>query len=74
MAEATNLYDLNRKERGAIFASEFDVEQSHRGWRVPSQSGSGTYVVTVEDVYLPGLQKPRRNVQAHPRRRIHERV
>jgi transposase len=49
MAEAVNLYDLNRKERGAILASEFDIEQSHRGWRVPSQSGNGTYVVTIED-------------------------
>jgi hypothetical protein len=49
MAEAVNLYDLDRKERGAILANEFDVEQSHRGWRVPSQSGNGNYVVTIED-------------------------
>lgn len=49
MAEATNLYDLSREERGAILASEADLEQIHDGWRVPSQTGRGTYVVTVAD-------------------------
>jgi transposase len=49
MAEAVNLYDLSRKERGAILANEHTVEQSYGGWRVPSQSGNGTYVVVIDD-------------------------
>ena len=48
MSKTANLYDLSRKERGAILANEIEVEQSHGGWRVPSQSGNGTYVVTVD--------------------------
>lgn len=48
MSETVNLYDLSRKERGTILANETEVEQSHGGWRVPSQSGNGTYVVTVD--------------------------
>lgn len=48
MAEAVNLYDLSREERGAILANENDIEQVHDGWRVPSQTGSGMYVVTVD--------------------------
>ena len=48
MAKAVNLYDLSRKERGAILANETEIEPSHGGWRVPSQSGAGTYVVTVD--------------------------
>jgi transposase len=47
--ELRTLYDLNRKQRGAILATEADLEQTHDGWRVPSQTGSGTYVVTVSD-------------------------
>lgn len=49
MPKAANLYDLNRKERGAILATESDIEPSGDGWRVPSQTGTGTYVVTIED-------------------------
>lgn len=41
MAEAANLYDLNRKERGAILATESELEQVPAGWRVPSQTGKG---------------------------------
>jgi len=49
MAEAVNLYDLSREERGAILANEHTIEQSYGGWRVPSQSGNGTYVVVIND-------------------------
>jgi transposase len=49
MTETVNLYDLSRKERGAILANEQPVEQSYGGWRVPSQSGNGTYVVVIDD-------------------------
>lgn len=49
MAEAVNLNDLSRKERGAILATETEVEQSHDGWHVPSQTGTGTYIVTIND-------------------------
>lgn len=48
MAETANPYDLNRKERGAILANKHEIEPSGDGWRVPSQIGSGTYVVTIE--------------------------
>lgn len=48
MEKAVNYYDLSRKERGALLANESTIEQSHGGWRVPSQSGAGTYVVTVD--------------------------
>jgi hypothetical protein len=49
MSETKMLYDLNRKERGAILATETNVSQTERGWQVPSQSGNGTYTVTIED-------------------------
>jgi len=48
MAEAVTLYDLTRKERGAILANEAEIEQVHDGWRVPSQTGSGMYVVSID--------------------------
>ena len=48
MAKAVNYYDLSRKERGALLANEYTVEQSYGGWRVPSSSGAGTYVVTID--------------------------
>ena len=48
MAKEVNYYDLSRKERGALLANEHTVEQSHGGWRVPSQSGARTYVVTID--------------------------
>ena len=48
MMRAVNLYGLGRKERGAILANERTVKQSYGGWRVPSQSGAGMYVVTLD--------------------------
>ena len=48
MSKVANLYDLSRKERGAILANECEVKQSHGGWRVPSQTGIGTYIVTTD--------------------------
>ena len=48
MVKDVTLYGLSRKEHGALLANESNIEQSYGGWRVPSQTGTGTYVVTVD--------------------------
>lgn len=48
MSEVTNLYDLTREQRGAILANEGKVTQTDDAWEVPSQTGEGSYTVTIE--------------------------
>jgi len=37
-----------RQERGLVIAATSKVERNKLGWRVPSQSGNGTYVVNLD--------------------------
>jgi transposase len=37
------------RERGVVIANSNTVEQNRLGWKVPSQSGNGTYVVNIDD-------------------------
>jgi transposase len=37
------------QERGLVIAESNTVEKNKLGWKVPSQSGNGTYVVNLED-------------------------
>ena len=37
------------RERGLAIANSNTIEQNRLGWKVPSQSGNGTYVVNVDD-------------------------
>ncbi len=37
------------RERGLAIANSSTVEQNRLGWKVPSQSGNGTYIVNIDD-------------------------
>ena len=37
-----------REERGLVIAATSKIEQNKLGWKVPSQSGNGTYVVNLD--------------------------
>ncbi len=37
------------QERGLAIANSNTVEKNKLGWKVPSQSGNGTYIVNLDD-------------------------
>jgi len=37
-----------RQERGLVIAATSKIEQNRLGWKVPSQSGNGTYIVNLD--------------------------
>ena len=37
-----------REEKGLIIAATSKIEQNKLGWKVPSQSGNGTYIVNLD--------------------------
>jgi len=37
-----------REERGLVIAATNNIEQNKLGWKVPSQSGNGTYIVNLD--------------------------
>jgi predicted nucleic acid-binding Zn finger protein len=37
-----------REERGLVIAATSKIEKNKLGWKVPSQSGNGTYVVNLD--------------------------
>ena len=37
-----------RQERGLVIAATSKIEKNKLGWKVPSQSGSGTYIVNLD--------------------------
>jgi len=37
-----------RQERGLVIAATSKIEQNKLGWKVPSQSGNGTYIVNLD--------------------------
>ena len=43
--ENINWKNLNREERGLLISQTFRIEKTESGWKVPSQSGGGSYLV-----------------------------
>ena len=41
--------DEGRRQRGLVIAALVNIKKNKLGYAVPSQSGSGTYVVNVDD-------------------------
>ena len=37
-----------RQERGLVIAATSKIEKNRLGWKVPSQSGNGTYIVNLD--------------------------
>ena len=37
-----------REERGLVIAATSKIEKNKLGWKVPSQSGNGTYIVNLD--------------------------
>ena len=37
-----------RQERGLVIAATSKIEKNKLGWKVPSQSGNGTYIVNLD--------------------------
>ncbi len=37
-----------RQERGLVIAATSKIERNKLGWKVPSQSGNGTYIVNLD--------------------------
>jgi len=37
-----------REEKGLVIATTFKIEKNKLGWKVPSQSGNGTYIVNMD--------------------------
>jgi hypothetical protein len=38
-----------RQERGLMIAATKKIEKNRLGWKVPSQSGNGSYVVNLDN-------------------------
>ena len=41
--------DAGRQQRGMAIAARVSIEKNRLGYKVPSQSGNGSYVVNVDD-------------------------
>ena len=41
----TSWKKLTREERGRLICKNLEIKPTERGWRVPSQSGKGSYLV-----------------------------
>lgn len=44
-----------REERGLVIASTSKIEKNKLGWKVPSQSNNGSYIVNLDHVKKWGL-------------------
>ena len=44
-----------RQERGLVIAATSRIEKNRLGWKVPSQSGNGTYIVNLDPFVADNL-------------------
>ena len=66
--------DVGRQQRGMAIAALTHVVKNKLGYKVPSQSGRGSYVVNLDGepfCTCPDFEKRPAAVQAYLRRRIH---
>lgn len=59
-----------RQERGLVLAATSKIEKNKLGWKVPSQSGNGTYIVNL-DRGEPFCTRPDFEARRLPCKHIH---
>ena len=66
--------EAGRQQRGMAIAAVVPIQKNRLGYQVPSQSGNGSYVVSVDDepfCTCPDFEATPRTLQARIRCRVH---